>query len=214
MSLSARLKQIRTDLQLTQGEFATKLGVSYGAYQKWEQEENASIRSDVIERIARQFGYSPNWLVLGEGSPLLISSQTLNDQTLISMYVPDNETGLLVREPEAAYEWAVSTRHLREKYGDSSGLFFFQCTTAEMEPLLKSGDILIIDGKQTRLVAGGIYVVYLEGSPVLRSVRIPTVGAVELFCFNALYSGTVFSEKNRHLLNVAGRALCFRRSLI
>ena len=54
--LLARLKQLRTQLGLTQEEFADKFGLSYKYYQAVEGGRKLDLRLSTMERLAKAYG--------------------------------------------------------------------------------------------------------------------------------------------------------------
>lgn len=61
-----RIKAIRTSANLTQQEFADKLGIKRGTIANYELGRNEPIDA-VITLICREFDVSENWLRTGEG---------------------------------------------------------------------------------------------------------------------------------------------------
>ena len=57
-----RLKKIRNVKKLSQKEFADYLGVSFGAYKKWEYEERTP-DIDSLVKIADKLGINADWLL-------------------------------------------------------------------------------------------------------------------------------------------------------
>lgn len=71
MAISDRIKYIRGGL--TQKQFADKLGVSLGAVQHWEI-NNQVPKGDILVRFMEVFGVNINWLLTGDGERYLNSS--------------------------------------------------------------------------------------------------------------------------------------------
>lgn len=61
-----RIKSIRGEL--TQKEFAKKLGVSLGAVQYWEANEQIP-KGDILLKFRNHFNIDLNWLLTGQGEP-------------------------------------------------------------------------------------------------------------------------------------------------
>lgn len=64
--LKERIKKIRKELDLTQQEFADRLGVKRGSIANYEIGRNAPVDS-IISLICREFDVSEEWLRNGEG---------------------------------------------------------------------------------------------------------------------------------------------------
>lgn len=61
-----RIKKIRRELDLTQQEFADRIGIKRGGVANYETGRNEPVDS-VISLICREFNVSENWLRTGEG---------------------------------------------------------------------------------------------------------------------------------------------------
>ncbi len=89
--LSSGLKLIRKDLDNTQLEMASELGVSVSTYKRYENGD-MSIPASVLKILA-EMNYNINWLLTGEGNMLdnklisNISKLSSEDQQVISELV-------------------------------------------------------------------------------------------------------------------------------
>lgn len=61
-----RIKKIRRELDLTQQEFADRIGIKRGGVANYETGRNEPVDS-VISLICREFNVNENWLRTGEG---------------------------------------------------------------------------------------------------------------------------------------------------
>ena len=65
MSISHRIKEIRRKLNLSQKDFADKIGVDQARVSRWEKEK--SLPSSVYLTEISRLGVNINWLLTGEG---------------------------------------------------------------------------------------------------------------------------------------------------
>ena len=65
-TINRRIKQLRKDMGLTQGEFGKKIGLKHGAVSKMEQDGSRVIDQN-IKLICDVFGVNEQWLRHGEG---------------------------------------------------------------------------------------------------------------------------------------------------
>ena len=72
-----RIKKIRKELDLTQQEFADRIGIARGNVGAYEVGKNAPSDA-VISLICREFNVSENWLRTGEGEMFI--KQTRDEQ--------------------------------------------------------------------------------------------------------------------------------------
>lgn len=64
-SVGRRIRELR-GFQMTQKEFARRIGVSQGHFSYIERGEK-EIGAEILLRISREFGKSMEWLLTGEG---------------------------------------------------------------------------------------------------------------------------------------------------
>lgn len=77
MTEGERIKQIRTNVQMTQTEFAKRIGVSQPAIAKIENNGITNITEQMRKSICREFNVDPIWLATGEGEPTIDQSVEL-----------------------------------------------------------------------------------------------------------------------------------------
>ncbi|MBR3624003.1 MAG: helix-turn-helix transcriptional regulator [Selenomonadaceae bacterium] len=95
MSINGRLKLLRKDQGLNQGEFGTRIGLKQGAISKMEQEGNAVIDQN-IRLICDTFNVNENWLRTGEGDMYAETNETVLTQ-LAAQYHLEGERLELIR---------------------------------------------------------------------------------------------------------------------
>ena len=101
MTFSDRVKYIRGNIR--QKDFAERLDVSLGAVQHWEI-DNQIPRGDILIRIRDRFNVDLNWLLTGEGNPLL------NHPTTYSL---DGTSSAVVKEVDGEYRGsAIVLQHM------------------------------------------------------------------------------------------------------
>lgn len=82
--MKERLKKLRKELDLTQQEFADRIGISRGNIATYETRDG-SPGSSVINLICREFNVSETWLRTGEGEMFLPSPNGVLDE-LVQKY--------------------------------------------------------------------------------------------------------------------------------
>ena len=75
-----RIKEIRKYLNLTQAEFATRIGINRGTLANYEVGRNIPIDS-IILSICREFNVNEHWLRTGEGD--MFEPLTRNDELAV-----------------------------------------------------------------------------------------------------------------------------------
>jgi transcriptional regulator with XRE-family HTH domain len=116
--IGARLMQVRKSVDLTQAEFAEKLGVSPRAYSGYELDER-DLPVSIVVKLHESFNVSANWLLLGEGAQNSEDlAQFVEDATIATLEFLDEENLSPPRE-----KTVKMIRHLfnyRRKMGDIS----------------------------------------------------------------------------------------------
>lgn len=85
--MNKRIRQIRTEFDLSQAEFGKKIGISDAAVSKLESGKNTPSET-TIKAICSEFGIQYQWLKTGEG-PMIIPHQSSIDE-LVDKYMKDD----------------------------------------------------------------------------------------------------------------------------
>jgi len=82
---SQRIKRLRESLQLSETQFAKRIGVSQSTYNRVEK-GTASLPAEALSEIVKIFNVDPSWLLLGIGGvdPVFASNQSDKDTITIS----------------------------------------------------------------------------------------------------------------------------------
>ncbi|MCF0064922.1 helix-turn-helix domain-containing protein [Dyadobacter chenwenxiniae] len=80
-----RVKKLRENLNLSETQFAKRIGVSQATYNRLEK-GNGNFTADAVGQIVKIFEVSPYWLLLGEGGeePVFIKQPNPTDQITIT----------------------------------------------------------------------------------------------------------------------------------
>lgn len=97
--MKERLKQLRKTLDITQQEFANRIGIKRNSYANYETGRNTPIDA-IILSICREFNVNEEWLRTGEGEMF----EELTEQQKILKY-----TGLLLKDKDSAIANAIQT---------------------------------------------------------------------------------------------------------
>ena len=88
--LNERLKKLRKTLDLTQQEFADRIGSKRNTIAKYETDTNVP-SSAVISLICREFNVNEGWLRTGEGSMFLEMSRDEQIEEFVGSLLKDEE---------------------------------------------------------------------------------------------------------------------------
>ncbi|MCE7064456.1 helix-turn-helix domain-containing protein [Dyadobacter sp. CY326] len=78
-----RVKKLRESLNLSETQFAKKIGVSQATYNRIEK-GTGSLTADAMSQVIELFDVNPYWLLLGQGGdePVFIKSDQSNQITI------------------------------------------------------------------------------------------------------------------------------------
>lgn len=119
-SLHERLKQLRKTLDLTQQEFADRIGSKRNTIAKYETETNTPSAA-VISLICREFRVNEKWLREGTGEMFLPIDRNA-DIAKLTRQLLDEETDsfknrfISILANLDIHEWELLEKHARELY--------------------------------------------------------------------------------------------------
>lgn len=211
-TLGQRIKFLRGNL--SQGEFAEKVGISKGSIGGYERNEN-SPSADAILKICSINNISVEWLLYGR-NPLQQNLQT-NDSTFVMI-------------PRVVASLAVGGKRL-ESSGKSLGLYSFRSdwinkkgnvsqmvlidvTGDSMLPEIKHGDMLLIDQSKIDILGYDYYAVGIENTIYIKQLRTKP-GQLILHSLNPDYEDIIvdLNVENQDSVCIIGRVLWVGREL-
>lgn len=119
-SLHERLKQLRKTLDLTQQEFADRIGSKRNTIAKYETETNTPSAA-IISLICREFRVNEKWLREGTGEMFLPIDRNA-DIAKLTRQLLDEETDsfknrfISILANLDTHEWELLEKHARELY--------------------------------------------------------------------------------------------------
>lgn len=156
-TLGTRLKELRRQRKLTQGQLGKAVGVSDVTIGYWERDFNVP-GGKSLANLARYFGVSEGFLLYGrEDEPNIVASPIAAQQVPIISYV---QAGVWTPECDARNLEGTVDYILTSEF-HSHSTFALKVKGKSMEPEFVEGDVIIVDPE---LQAGpGDYVVAKNG---------------------------------------------------
>jgi transcriptional regulator with XRE-family HTH domain len=105
-AISLRLKAIREQIGCTPVQMATRLGITPGAYRKYETGKNFPFRN-TLKRLADDFNISMDWLFFSKG-PMYYKEKGQKEKEL------EEEVKKLTAELEEALKGGTTSTEMRE----------------------------------------------------------------------------------------------------
>lgn len=191
--LSKKLKQLRKEFKLTQGELAARFGVTQQAIAKWEA-GHAWPEMETLSRIAEFFGVTTDYLLdmteaftaIGPASSVRIIGTVKAGYDALAL---EEDLGSALAEVKDAEEY----RYLVIK-GDS------------MAPYIREGDLALVH-LQSDLKNGDLgVVIYGDGEATLKKYY-HSDGAVTLVPFNNTYETVTLRGHELERLIIFGKVV-------
>ena len=193
--LHTRLKQLRTEKDLTQAALARELNVTQQAVAKWESGKSMPDHSMLL-RLSRYYGVSVDYLL---GLPASMPGDGFAGPVLVPV----------VGAVRAGYNAFAFEEHLgSEPAGIRSpeGYFYLVVRGDSREPYIHDGDLALVRRQQT-LEDGDVGVmVYRDGEGTLKRFRRQS-GGVALEPFNPAYETLVLAGEQLEQLYIIGRVV-------
>ena len=183
MNIGSRIKKIRTSKNMTQGELADFLGIPQSNLFRYEN-NTGQLNSDKINKFY-QLGININWLITGEGEMFRDASGEIT--TVKKKHLPENiEETIYVKRLDVKASAGVGFINPLEQSNIWIGLpesfirpynplyiSLLEATGSSMEPVIRSGDLLLVSEQDTELLSERIYIIRMgEELKVKRIVRL------------------------------------------
>lgn len=176
----SRLRHLRKEANLRLDDLAGDAGVTRQAISNIERNVTKKPEASTLEPIARKRGWNLAWILTGKGSPLSTGSSTegaalLHKPESASEIAPGyvrlglldavagmGDGGQMVEFPEVIREMEFSEMQIRNLIGFVPRPGRLQLMTGRgtsMEPVIKPGDVVIVDTWCRHFDGDGIYVI-------------------------------------------------------
>ena len=133
--MKERLKELRTALNLTQQEFADRIGIQRGTYAKYEVGRNDPIDA-VIRLMCQTFNVNEKWLRTGEG-PMFVDVSRADELARLIEETMSDESGEIKRRIATAVlrltpgQLRACTDWIKETFG------LVEAPAADREPTIE-----------------------------------------------------------------------------
>lgn len=202
MNIADRLKQARAFFSLNQKEFASKSGVGFSTYQKYEMGLSLP-GADAISGFI-SLGISANWLLTGEGAMLLADSQDRPAppaQHVVEERAQPGYMAVPVYDVRAAAgsgamveaEEVVDFLHFKQEWiraelhAQPADLSLIYVDGESMEPMLRPGDVILINRSDQAVTREGIYVLRMDGALLVKRLQRKPGGVIKVSSDNPAY---------------------------
>lgn len=203
-------------------KFARDVGVNDGTLRSVLKGTKPSV--DFVVTIAKAKGVSVGWLAAGEGERTSIDPSDHQTSTTVSIpesmvFVPVLDVqasagnGAVVDAEPQTGVMALRRDMLRSLGISSTGsLKILEARGNSMEPLIRAGDLLLVDTSIDRVEDEGVYVFRRGSTVIVKRLRLTVMGGVELVSDNGNIAESI-SPHDLPDLHAAGRVVRVIRAI-
>jgi phage repressor protein C with HTH and peptisase S24 domain len=193
-AMNNRIRVLRKFLDLTQNEFAIKLGMSLAGVQKWER-GGSEMKESSLRLLENTFGLNPNWLRRGYGDmfdPSMQLHTPWDSSENVVQYVFRSDVcasaGIgYINETEHEFEIIRIDETIAQRLGVGKNIEIIKIKGDSMEPKYSNGDLVFVDHQANSFTSEGIYVIIYMGTLMVKYLQ-RIKGGVKIRSLNrALY---------------------------
>lgn len=209
-NIGERIKNLRKVKDLSLQKVAESLDVNRSSIMRWERGETSKIKRPMIEKLARLFGTSTQYLLTGceiekeKEEWCEENGKEVGDfcsLPLVGCVCAGN--GLLAEENILRYEVA-DKKYSQKEY------FYLEVSGDSMSPKLDDGDLILVR-KQSSIDSGEVGVFLIDGCDgVVKKVKYDT-DYIELHSFNPYYPVRRFEGEDIQRISVVGKVVESKR---
>ncbi|QDO82446.1 helix-turn-helix domain-containing protein [Shewanella psychropiezotolerans] len=205
--IGTRIKRQRNLIGKTQKELAMTLEITSVAVSRWELGDNQP-KGELLEKLANALKVSAEWILTGVD--------------------PDGELAKL----KQAFCWIPYYKHIEVSSGNGfvcvdetlthipipsalgggqlnkDGLFCLHASGTSMEPVLKTGSIVVVDSTQQHIRDGMMFVIR-QGQHLRIKLLSETPSSITFKSYNSEYPDEVYSCNELHDFEVIGQVIWF-----
>lgn len=208
---SKRLKLVLKDESVN--SFAERAGLKEGSIRQYISGSTPGI--DKASQIAKAANVSLGWLIEGVGnmrSELLTSSDGFAFVPRLDVTASAGNGSFAISEDTEGM-LAFRSDWLRDRGINPKMASALTVAGDSMEPVIRDGDILLVDRSIDYVKDNGIYVVVIGGLLVVKRVHTGMDGSVTLISDNTVYPPETICANEVGELIFAGRVMWFGRSI-
>ncbi len=192
---------------------AQRLGIHESMLYRYIKGENA-LSAPLLLAIAEAGGVSLDWLAAGKG----VAPATLLREPTLGAYRAGDRTAAYAPvsnyDPAAAPTLAFDATWLLQLCGASGdALCLIEMRGDAMEPTLRAGDLLLVDGRVRHIAEDGLYAVQLPEGVEIKRLQKQAAGSVLLSADNPCFQSIRLSRAAAKNIKLLGRVVWFGRRL-
>ncbi len=152
----------------SQNELALFLKVNRSAIT--QAKKKGLVPANWIFKLSRSFDLNPDWLEKGEGQQHTPGTGFLRVPKVKARLSAGGGSFQVDAEPDRHHYYSFHRNWLRKK-GDPDQMMLMDIFGNSMEPELRDGDTVLVDGAQTEIVAGAVYALGIDDVILIKRVE-------------------------------------------
>jgi len=198
----------------TQMELAQALDLNRSAIS--QAKRKGEIPDRWILELFRRYGINPDWIETGENQVFLKNDQTAETEPAFSPVLKVKARlcaggGSFETEPGAPDRYLFKSHWLNAK-GQPDKMVLMDIFGNSMEPELKDGDTVLVDGSQKDIFAGALYAVGIEDTIMVKRIE-KHPGKLVLLSDNTDYPPILLKKSDMNRVRIIGKVLWVCREL-
>lgn len=201
-TIAERLRHVREKMGIGQADASSKFGIPVSTYRKYETGPSEP-GSEAIAGMSRA-GINANWLLTGEGVMLLSDAQARPAppaQHVVEECAQPGYMAVPVYDVRAAAgagamveaEEVVDFLHFKQEWiraelhAQPADLSLIYVDGESMEPMLRPGDVILINRSDQAVTREGIYVLRMDGALLVKRLQRKPGGVIKVSSDNPAY---------------------------
>lgn len=223
LTIGHRIKAWREYLKLGQTDAASRLGIPFGTYQKYELGLRA-LGAKAVGAFIKD-GVNPIWLINGSGDMLASDHSYASGDDAARTIKPSHPpygfvlvprydvaasmgNGSVIHSEQVVDHLAFREEWVRTELGTNpKNLILISAIGDSMEPTLRAGDLLLIDRNNEGVKQDAIYAFSTNGELRVKRMQLKIDGSVVVKSDNPQYEAEILNFEQAHSLRVIGRVV-------
>ncbi len=188
----------------SQNELAVFLKVNRSAIT--QAKKKGLVPENWIFKLSRSFDLNPDWLEKGKGQQHTAGNGFLRIPKVRARLSAGGGSFQVDAERDGHNYYSFHRNWLRKK-GDPDRMMLMDIFGNSMEPELRDGDTVLVDGTQTDIVAGSVYALGIDDVIMIKRVEKHPPGRLVLISDNSRYAPIYLQGDEIRSVRVIGKVI-------
>ena len=202
LKMKERIKQIRLELGMSQGDFANEINVVQQQLSKYERGENKP-SADFLIKLIEKINVNVNWLLTGKGTMFNVVSANFNRADAVEIKYYENPTLIeTIKNPEITSIWIDRELVHNVWRKHESDLRIIQMPGDNMQGghnyfTITNKDIVLIDMLSRNVSLSGIYAYTTQNEKYIfiKAIQRVADGSIKFWSTNSNYQSVILTQE-------------------